>query len=24
MYNKLRDIQYGRCEDPYGWTVVVE
>ena len=24
MYNKLQDIQYGRCEDPYGWTVVVE
>ncbi len=24
MYNKLQDIQYGRCEDTYGWTVVVE
>ncbi|MFR9503420.1 MAG: branched-chain amino acid aminotransferase [Rikenellaceae bacterium] len=24
MYNKLQDIQYGRCEDRYGWTVVVE
>ncbi|MFI3260074.1 MAG: branched-chain amino acid aminotransferase [Rikenellaceae bacterium] len=24
MYDKLQDIQYGRCDDPYGWTVVVE
>ena len=24
MYTRLRDIQFGRCEDPYGWTVVVE
>ncbi len=24
MYNKLQDIQYGRCEDTYGWTVIVE
>ncbi len=24
MYEKLLDIQYGRCEDKYGWTVVVE
>ena len=24
MYNKLQDIQYGRCDDPYGWTLVVE
>ncbi len=24
MYNKLQDIQYGRCEDKYGWTVIVE
>ncbi len=24
MYDKLQDIQYGRCSDPYGWTVVVE
>lgn len=23
MYNKLQDIQYGRCDDPYGWTLVV-
>ncbi len=23
MYDKLRDIQYGRCEDPYGWNVIV-
>ena len=24
MYNKLQDIQHGRCDDPYGWTVIVE
>ncbi len=24
MYTKLQDIQYGRCDDPYGWTIVVE
>ncbi|MFI3269778.1 MAG: branched-chain amino acid aminotransferase [Rikenellaceae bacterium] len=24
MYDKLQDIQYGRCDDPYGWTVIVE
>ncbi len=24
MYNKLQDIQYGRCEDTYNWTVIVE
>ena len=24
MYNKLQDIQYGRCDDPYAWTLVVE
>ncbi len=24
MYDKLQDIQYGRCEDTYGWTLVVE
>lgn len=24
MYDKLQDIQYGRCDDPYGWTVVIE
>lgn len=24
LYNKLRDIQYGNCEDPYGWTKIVE
>ncbi len=24
MYDRLQDIQYGRCEDKYGWTVVVE
>ena len=24
LYNKLQDIQYGRCEDKYGWTTVVE
>lgn len=23
MYNKLQDIQYGRCEDVHGWTVVI-
>ncbi len=23
MYNKLIDIQYGRCEDTYGWTVEI-
>ena len=24
LYNKLQDIQYGRCEDKFGWTMVVE
>ncbi len=24
MYDKLQDIQYGRCEDTHGWTVIVE
>lgn len=24
LYNKLRDIQYGRAEDKFGWTTVVE
>ncbi len=24
MYDKLQDIQYGRCDDAYGWTVLVE
>ncbi len=24
MYDKLQDIQYGRCDDPYGWTIIVE
>ncbi len=24
MYNKLQDIQYGRCEDSYGWITFVE
>jgi branched-chain amino acid aminotransferase len=24
LYNKLQDIQYGRCEDKFGWTLVVE
>lgn len=24
MYEKLQDIQYGRCDDPYGWTIIVE
>lgn len=24
LYNKLQDIQYGRAEDKFGWTVVVE
>ena len=24
LYNRLRDIQYGRAEDKFGWTVVVE
>ncbi len=24
MYDKLQDIQYGRCDDPYEWTLVVE
>ncbi|MFI3324347.1 MAG: branched-chain amino acid aminotransferase [Rikenellaceae bacterium] len=24
MYNKLQDIQYGRCEDTRSWTYVVE
>ncbi len=24
MYEKLQDIQYGRCDDPYGWTLIVE
>ncbi len=23
MYNKLIDLQYGRCADDYGWTVVL-
>ncbi len=23
MYDKLQDIQYGRCKDPYGWTRIV-
>lgn len=23
MYNRLQDIQYGRAEDPYGWTRIV-
>lgn len=24
LYNRLQDIQYGRTEDKFGWTVVVE
>ncbi len=24
MYEKLQDIQHGRCEDTYNWTVVIE
>ncbi len=24
MYDRLRDIQYGRAEDTHGWTVIVE
>ena len=24
LYNRLRDIQYGRAEDKFGWTVIVE
>ncbi len=24
MFEKLQDIQYGRCDDPYGWTEIVE
>jgi branched-chain amino acid aminotransferase len=24
LYNTLRDIQYGRCEDKHGWNLVVE
>ncbi len=24
MYERLQDIQYGRCEDTHGWCVVVE
>ena len=24
LYNRLRDIQYGRAEDVYGWTTVIE
>ena len=24
LYNKLQNIQYGRCEDKFGWTMVVE
>ncbi|MFI3249092.1 MAG: branched-chain amino acid aminotransferase [Rikenellaceae bacterium] len=24
MYTKLQDIQYGRAEDPYDWTLIVE
>ena len=24
LYDKLQDIQYGRCEDKFGWTLVVE
>ena len=24
LYNRLRDIQYGRAEDKLGWTVIVE
>lgn len=24
MYERLQDIQYGRTEDKYGWTVVIE
>ncbi len=24
MYDRLQDIQYGRYEDKYGWTIVVE
>ncbi len=24
LYNRLQDIQYGRVEDKFGWTVVVE
>jgi len=24
LYNSLQDIQYGRAEDKFGWTIVVE
>jgi hypothetical protein len=24
LYNRLQDIQYGRAEDKFNWTVVVE
>lgn len=24
LYDQLTGIQWGRCEDPYGWTVIVE
>ncbi len=24
MYDRLRDIQYGRAEDTHGWTIIVE
>jgi branched-chain amino acid aminotransferase len=24
LYNKLRAIQYGEIEDPYGWTMIIE
>ena len=24
LYNKLQDIQYGRADDKFGWTIIVE
>ncbi len=24
LYNRLQDIQYGRCEDTHGWNTIVE
>ena len=24
LYNRLQDIQYGRAEDKFGWTLIVE
>ena len=24
LYNRLQDIQYGRAEDKFGWTIEIE